>query len=54
VIVEGQLLRVAQAPGDDFQVRSVEVAAQHGPHVGIEEMLALLGADIQPRSPQEK
>ena len=45
--VERQLLRVAQAKREDLEVRAVEVAAEHGAHVGILEPLALVRHDVE-------
>ena len=47
VLVEGQFLRVAQAGGDDLQVRAVRVAAQHRAAVRVEQMFALLGGHVE-------
>ena len=46
VLVEGQLLRVAQADGHDLQLRAVGVAAQHRAGVGVGEDLAR-GLDVE-------
>ena len=47
VIVEAEFLRIAQAVGENFQVRAVRVAAQHTAHVGIDQLLSLFGGDVE-------
>ena len=46
VFVEGDLLRVAQAAGEDLEAGAVGIAAQHGTFVGREMLFPVLVGDV--------
>ena len=46
-IVEGELLRIAQAAVDQFQMRPVRLAAKHGPALGVGDRRSLLRRDVE-------
>ena len=47
VIIKRQFLRIAQTVGEHFQIRAVQIAAQHGAHVGIIQHLAFLRLHVE-------
>src|SRR4051812_42745086 len=48
MIVEGELLRIAQAAREHFQIRSIHLAAQHHSFIGINERLSFARDDVEP------